>query len=112
MIFSFRLVDAGRAASLLAVPAVVVLFAACSRDVAAPTEPRDIVVVSGDRQEAPYGDPLPDVLTVRVRDRHGHPVPGAIVTWTADEGGSVSPATSNTDATGRATTTWTLGVPT
>jgi hypothetical protein len=110
MNFSHRMADAGRAACLLAVSLSVALTAACSGDVAGPSEPRDLVIVSGNRQEAPYGDLLPQVLTVMVRDRAGHPIPGAIVQWSADNGGSVAPASSMADATGRATTAWTLGV--
>ncbi|HEX6039301.1 Ig-like domain-containing protein, partial [Longimicrobium sp.] len=55
------------------------------------------------------GQPLADSLQVRVQDRHGNPVPGVTVAWGAQDGGSVSPATSTTSASGWARTGWTLG---
>jgi hypothetical protein len=111
MNFTFRMVDAGRAARLLAVSCSVAMsLAGCAHDVAGPGEARDLVIVSGDRQEAPYGDSLPQALAVLVRDAAGRAVPGATVHWSADDGGSVSPASSITDPTGHATATWTLGV--
>ncbi|MEX0691264.1 MAG: Ig-like domain-containing protein [Gemmatimonadales bacterium] len=46
---------------------------------------------------------------VRVRDHNDVPVEGVVVTWTAGPGGSVSGATSATDASGIAQVTRTLG---
>ncbi|HEV8411757.1 MAG TPA: hypothetical protein VGQ30_14715, partial [Gemmatimonadaceae bacterium] len=50
-------------------------------------------------------------LSVKVTDKFGNPVAGDVVTWNGSitGGGTVSAATSTTDATGTATTTWTLG---
>lgn len=111
MNFTLRMADAGRAACLLAVSLVVALSSTgCARDVAGPSGPRDLVIVAGDRQEGPYGDVLPQDLTVLVRDAAGRPIPGTTVSWSAEDGGSVSPATSTTDASGHATATWVLGV--
>jgi len=45
--------------------------------------------------------------TVRVLDKFGNPVRGALVTWTTG-GGSVMPQTSTTDSDGRTSTIWTL----
>lgn len=50
---------------------------------------------------------LPITLAARVRDAGGNPVPHATVTWAAD-GGSLQPATSNTDGFGIAHTSWTM----
>ncbi len=51
--------------------------------------------------------PAPSVL---VTDDNGNPVPGVVVTFTADRDGSVSPTTLTTDAQGIAqVTSWTLG---
>jgi len=47
---------------------------------------------------------------VQVTDRYGNPVPDKPVTWQVIAGeGNASPATSETDSEGKATTTWTLG---
>jgi adhesin/invasin len=50
---------------------------------------------------------LPITLAARVRDAGGNPVPHATVTWAA-AGGSLQPATSNTDGFGIAHTSWTM----
>lgn len=62
---------------------------------------------SGDGQTAAVASALPNPLRVLVTE-NGSPVAGRSVTWTASAGSSVtSPAT--TDASGIATTQWTLG---
>lgn len=48
-------------------------------------------------------------VTVRVIDASANPVKGATVQWTATGGGSAAPASSKTDASGLASTVWTLG---
>jgi protocatechuate 3,4-dioxygenase beta subunit len=56
------------------------------------------------------GRALADSLAVRVTDRHGNPVPGAAVDWSAQTGGgAVLPARSVTGADGIARAQWTLG---
>ena len=65
-------------------------------------QPSEITVVGGNQQSGTTGEPLGDSLVVRVVDRLGDPVVGAEVTWTAEVGGSVSPATSVTSSTGQA----------
>jgi hypothetical protein len=70
--------------------------AACGGgDLALPNqgEPSEILVVRGDRQSGTIGEPLADSLVVRVVDRFRDPVGGSEVTWTAEVGGSESPAT-------------------
>lgn len=60
--------------------------------------------------EATVSSPVSPAPSVRVRDGAGNPVPGVTVTFTADQGASVSPLTVVTDQTGVAqVTTWTLG---
>src|SRR5215210_5004427 len=59
-------------------------------------QPSAITVARGNRQSGTTGEPLSDSLVVKVVDRFGNPVPGAEVTWTAEVGGSVSPATTVT----------------
>ena len=58
------------------------------------------------RRNQELGDPL----VVRVADRYGNPVPGAVVGWTVTAGeGEVSAAETATGADGTAQVTWTLG---
>ena len=66
-------------------------------------------MLRGDEQNGTVGQALADSLVVQVRDRFGDPVSGVEVTWTAEFGGSVEPATSTTDASGRAGTQRILG---
>jgi adhesin/invasin len=86
-------------------------LAACGGGLSLPNEgqPSEIAVVRGQRQSGTTGEPLGDSLVVRVLDRSGVPVVGAEVTWTAEVGGSVSPATSVTSSTGQAGTQRMLG---
>ena len=86
-------------------------LAACGGGLSLPNEgqPSEITVVRGNRQSGTTGEPLGDSLVVRVVDRLGAPVIGAEVTWTAEVGGSVSPATSVTSSTGHAGTQRMLG---
>lgn len=66
-----------------------------------------ITKVSGDGQTAQVGTAFEVVVEVR---QDGAPVPGVTVAWSAAAGmGTVSPASSQTDAQGRARATWTLG---
>src|ERR1700674_5125753 len=66
--------------------------------------------VGGDSELATLGAVLMNPLVVRVADSHGSPTAGVTVTWQADSGaGTVSPASSTTDAQGHATTQWTIG---
>jgi hypothetical protein len=53
-----------------------------------------------------FGEAVP--ISVLVNDAGGGPHGGATVTFAAESGGSVSPATVNTDASGVATSLWTL----
>jgi adhesin/invasin len=77
---------------------------------ATPGNAAGVQPVSGDGQRAPPRTTLPDPIEVAVTDADGNPVSGAAVTWVITAGGgSVDPTTSVTDATGHASTTWTLG---
>ncbi len=55
------------------------------------------------------GTTLADSLRARVLDRYGNPVAGVTVSWSAQNGGAVAPAASQTGADGWARTQWTLG---
>jgi hypothetical protein len=65
-----------------------------------------LATVGGDGAAALVGSTMP--LTAKAEDRYGNAVAGVVIDWVA-HGGSVSDATSTTDATGLARTTLTLG---
>ncbi|HST58603.1 MAG TPA: Ig-like domain-containing protein [Longimicrobium sp.] len=72
--------------------------------------PAAMVAVAGGG-EGLVGGALADSLAVRITDRHGNPVSGAEVDWSARTGGgAVSPARSATDAQGIARAQWRLGL--
>jgi adhesin/invasin len=66
-------------------------------------------IVSGENQTAVAGQPLPNALVVEVTDAFGNPIEGVTIAWTAEGGGSVSVASTVTDASGLASVTRTLG---
>ncbi len=68
-----------------------------------------IAYVSGGDQRAPVNSTLPAPLVVRVTDQFGNPVQGVTVAWTIEGGGTVSEASSVTDANGHASVTRELG---
>jgi adhesin/invasin len=70
--------------------------------------PLQLAKRGGDGQRAPVESMLADSLGVVLRMADGRPVSGAVVAWTT-AAGSVSPATSRTDANGAASAAWTLG---
>jgi subtilisin family serine protease len=73
--------------------------------------PARISVQAGNGQTGAAGTALPTPFSVLAVDGFGNQVPGATVSWTiASGGGSVNPAQSVTDSTGRTGTTRTLGV--
>jgi adhesin/invasin len=65
--------------------------------------------LSGDQQTGTILAPAPESLVVRVVDRFGSPVGGVTVSWSAEGGGDVSPASGVTGADGHAATQRTLG---
>jgi hypothetical protein len=74
-------------------------------------EPDTLRPVSPLSQPGRIGRPVPEAPTVLVLDRFGNPVAGAEVTWDVTVGGgSVSSPTTQADASGEATVTWTLGI--
>ncbi len=77
---------------------------------ARPDRPATLAKTAGDGQQGIAGATLPNAPEVRVTDQYGNPVPGVSVSWAvANGGGTLSAATSTTDATGHATVEWTLG---
>jgi len=69
-----------------------------------------VSIVSGDGQTGPVSTELPNDLVVQVLDASSNPVPSVAVAWVVGAGGgTVTPTTSVTDASGRASAAWTLG---
>jgi alpha-tubulin suppressor-like RCC1 family protein len=69
-----------------------------------------LTILTGNNQTGSPGSPLLDSLRVRLTDRFSNPISGVTISWAPIAGGgTVNPATSNTDANGRAATRWTLG---
>ena len=98
----------------LALAALAATLSACDDD----DDPTNVVPVAttiainsgSNNLSGTAGQALSTPISVRVRDQDGDVMSGATVTWTvASGGGSVSAATSTTNATGDATVTWTLG---
>ena len=68
-----------------------------------------IAKTSGDNQQATLATTLGAPLVVTVSDAHGTAMSGVTVTWTAASGnGSLSAASSTTNASGQASVRWTL----
>jgi len=63
---------------------------------------------NGDGQTGPATQLLPNVLRVAVT-RAGAPASDITVTWATDDGGTLLPATQQTDANGLSSSAWTLG---
>jgi hypothetical protein len=66
-------------------------------------------LVSGDEQSGAAGTTLSVPLVVEVTDEFGNPIASQPITWTAEGGGSVSEASTTTDALGRTSVLRTLG---
>lgn len=63
---------------------------------------------AGENQTGDINTELDDSIRVLLTE-NGAALAGTTVTWSAQNGGSVTPTTSVTDANGLAATTWTLG---
>jgi len=69
-----------------------------------------LVKLFGDNQTAPAGQQLTDSIVVQAQDLSGNGVAGRDVVWVVSGGGgSISAATTVTDAQGKAFVRWTLG---
>lgn len=69
-----------------------------------------LTIVSGNNQVAGASQPLPLPVVVKVGDAWDNAVAGTTVTFAVTSGGgSITPTTATTDATGRASVAWTLG---
>lgn len=98
-------------ASLAGVLAVV--YWGCGGDSTEPVEepkPTRAVVAAGADQTGTVGQPLPAALVVQVNDQNGDAMSGIALGFTVTQGGgSLSSASGTTDASGQASTNWTLG---
>ncbi|MFA7402584.1 MAG: Ig-like domain-containing protein [Pelobacteraceae bacterium] len=97
-----------RAVDSSGAPVVYATFTATGSAAAA----QSIDISSGNAQTAQQLQQLPSPIVVIVKDAYGNPVTGVSVSFTANNGGSVQPETSMTNALGQAVATWTLGLPT
>ena len=68
-----------------------------------------IAIASGNAQSGVVGQQLPQPVVVRVSEASGAAAVGAVVHFTALNGGSVAPDTAITDASGSASTAWRIG---
>ncbi|HEX6132626.1 MAG TPA: protein kinase [Longimicrobiales bacterium] len=69
-----------------------------------------LVAVGGTDQSAPRGSVLPDEIVLRVEDAGGGPVAGARIDFSVRAGGgTVQPASAETDASGVVRASWTIG---
>jgi len=102
-----RTLPARRAAATLA---SLLLLGACGGAPEGPVTPGSLGIATGNNQTGVVGTALPATLSVVVRDTKGRLISGQRVDWDVAAGaGTVSPASSRTDASGVAVTTWTLG---
>lgn len=93
----------------------MLVVAACRTDrpTTAPGDgvPHAISAFSGDMQIGAPGVPLEQPIAARIVDDAGAPVVHSPVTWSADDGGVVTPGASSTDGDGIAHARWALGAP-
>jgi len=96
--------------AFLGAASALAIFAGCGETtVNAPLPAARVEAVEGAALRGPAGLVLPDPIEVRVFGSDDQPLPGATVTFSAANGGSVNPATTTTDGNGIARTRWTLG---
>ena len=85
-------------------------FAGCGETtINSPLPASRVESVAATALRGPAGTALPDPIEVRVFSSDNQLLPGANVTFSATQGGSVDPANATTDANGIARTRWTLG---
>ena len=78
-----------------------------------PDSPTTVAIVSGDGQTGTVGQPLYNVLVVKVSDSFGNGIADVAVTWEVTGGtGEMSPTSDKTNDFGLASATWTLGTTT
>jgi hypothetical protein len=87
----------------------ILVVGACKLTSDAPS-PRTLGIVAGDKQTTAAGTPLPSPLGVIVIDQYGFAVANVTVTWAITSGGgTLSAATTTTDASGLTSVSYTAG---
>lgn len=95
---------------LVATPADATYETVFSRvQVAAGAAGLNLTLVSGDKQTASPGVPLPQPIVLGVVDVNNVPYPGVRVLASVTAGGTVTPSAASTDATGSVSFQWTPG---
>ena len=84
------------------------VLSGCRDEKPIPNTPTHLEIVSGSNQLGDLSAVLDSALVVRVLDAAGRPVANAGLTWTANGGGTVSAATTTSDAEGKSSVRWTL----
>jgi len=74
-----------------------------------PGNASQMALSGGNNQTGTAGAALATAVSVLVTDNLGNPVSGVTVGWAANNGGGMAPASSATNASGIASSTWTLG---
>lgn len=95
---------------------VVLLFAtsvsyACG-SASAPKPPlklASVKVLAGASQQGTVGTALASPIVLQALDSSGHPIAGLPVIYGPPTGSTVNPTSDTTDASGKASTVWTLG---
>jgi adhesin/invasin len=100
-----------RASALVAVTGALFTGACSDSGNTEPLVATNIVVAAGsDAQTGVVGQALAAPISVTITDQNGAPIANAVVGWTVSTAdGTVSTPTSQTDASGNASVTWTLG---
>jgi hypothetical protein len=76
---------------------------------AEPVAPNTRATSGADGQTAPVATRLPSRVVVHLADTSGRPLADVPVAWTTPDGGTVTPTSPRTDASGDATASWVLG---
>ncbi|HEY2376361.1 MAG TPA: Ig-like domain-containing protein [Gemmatimonadaceae bacterium] len=87
----------------------VVILACGGEHATLPSAPGKIAIRSGDAQRGSAGQRLHRPIVLVVHDALDAPVANVQVTWIAEDGGTIEPSESVTDANGLASAMWTLG---
>jgi len=104
-----------RTLSYLPIPLLLLALVSCSDSTTPPKQDNlQLTVTAGNSQTGEPSAALPNQITIRVDRIESEPVgigpaEGVEVVWTAQNGGSATPARSTTNAQGLASTSWTLG---
>ena len=101
-------ISVARASAVVALVLGASPLVSCGDSSTGPTLVGDLVSVSGDGKVADVNTAVP--IVVRIANKSGGALKGITVKFTVTTGGgSVSPASVQTDSMGRAATNWTLG---